>query len=131
MSAPATAGAVVVDVPASVRSLRLLRLAAAGLASDAGLDLEGVESARVAIDELSSVVMASGYYDRLVVSFERRDDGLHVWGSAEGGTGRSEPLQPDRIVEELLAVCAAEWHLGEGERGPTFWFRLDGGPRSA
>jgi hypothetical protein len=113
-----------VDVPAAPRSLRLLRLAAADAAAEMGLDVDGVESARIAVDELASVLLASGTWERLSVCFERLDDGLHVTGGVQGDASGRTGVRTDRIVEELLAVCVADYSVTDGD-APSFWFRLE------
>jgi hypothetical protein len=112
---------VVVDVPARPRSLRLLRLAAADAAADLDLDIDAVESARIAVDELSAIVLSSGPWQRLVVRFRTVDGRLRVEGEAFGPVG--EPGEPavDRVVEELLAMCVEEYGIGDG---PKFWFTI-------
>ena len=112
---------VVVDVPARPRSLRLLRLAAADAAADLDLDIDAVESARIAVDELSAIVLSSGPWQRLVVRFRTVDGRLRVEGEAFGPVG--EPGEPavDRVVEELLSMCVEAYGIGDG---PTFWFDI-------
>lgn len=121
-------GDVVLDVPATPRSLRLLRLAAADAAADMGLDIEGVEGARIAIDELASVLLATGTWSRLRVGFDRADDGLRVQGTVLEPQGEVTAPFADRIVEELLRVCVTEYRLENGDGstplGPTFVFRV-------
>lgn len=113
--------AVVVDVPARPRSLRLLRLAAADAAADLDLDIDAVESARIAVDELSAILLSIGPWQRLVVRFRAVDGRLRVEGEAFGPVG--EPGQPvvDRVVEELLTMCVEEFGIGDG---PKFWFEI-------
>jgi hypothetical protein len=112
---------VVVDVPARPRSLRLLRLAAADAAADLDLDIDAVESARIAVDELSAILLSSGPWQRLVVRFRAVDGRLRVEGEAFGPVG--EPVEPvvDRVVEELLTMCVEEYGIGDG---PKFWFDI-------
>ncbi|MEL7209054.1 MAG: ATP-binding protein [Actinomycetota bacterium] len=47
------------DVPADNRFLHIVRLTAAGAASEAGLDAAEVEDVKIAVDELCSIAMAT------------------------------------------------------------------------
>lgn len=115
---------VVVDVPARPRSLRLLRLAAADAAADLDMDLDGVEAARIAIDELGALLLGSGSFDRLVVRLVLEPGRLEVAGAASGGTNGSETPSVDRIVHELLDTCVDDWQVGVADGGPTFRFSM-------
>ena len=115
--------AVVVDVPARPRSLRLLRLAAADAAADLDMDIDGVEAARVAVDELGALLLGSGSWQRLVVRIEVTPGQLTVRGSTTGAAAPSS-VQVDRIVRELLDTCVDEWQVDDGGEGPTFRFSM-------
>jgi hypothetical protein len=112
------------DVPAQQRSLRLLRLAAADAAGDLGYGVDRVESARIAVDELCAILIEAGSGDRLDVSLIREDGLLTVEGSIATATSTAPEL--DRIVSELLDVCAKSWSLDVGES--RLVFRLVVGP---
>jgi hypothetical protein len=112
------------DVPAQQRSLRLLRLAAADAAGDLGFGVDRVESARIAVDELCAILIEAGSGDRLDVSLIREDGLLTVEGSIATATSTAPEL--DRIVSELLDVCAKSWSLDVGES--RLVFRLVVGP---
>ena len=115
--------AVVVDVPARPRSLRLLRLAAADAAADLDMDIDGVEAARIAVDELGALLLGSGSWQRLVVRIEVTPGQLTVRGSTTGAAAPSS-VQVDRIVRELLDTCVDEWQVEDGGEGPTFRFSM-------
>jgi hypothetical protein len=112
------------DVPAQQRSLRLLRLAAADAAGDLGFGVDRVESARIAVDELCAILIEAGTGDRLDVALIREDGLLTVEGSITTATATAPEL--DRIVSELLDVCAKSWTLDVGES--RLVFRLVVGP---
>lgn len=113
--------AVVVDVPAQPRSLRLLRLAAANAATELDLDIDGVESARIAVDELASLLLATGEWTRLVVTLRTDAACLDVRGEVLGAHGAVVAVQVDRVVEELLSTCVDQFELTDG---PAFRFRI-------
>jgi hypothetical protein len=126
---------VLLDVPASNRSLRLIRLAAADAAADLGFDVDSVESARIAVDELAALLFDTGDWARLVLRFERDDGVLRVVGHVSGLRGDQRPLQVDRVVEDLLGTCVLDHRVEDGGQpdGPPAadgpWFTCSIGRR--
>lgn len=93
-----------IDSPAESRSLRLLRLAAADAAAGVGLDLDRVETARLVVDELASLLIsASPSTARLQTCITRAERAVELEGSVPIFEGGNVPT-PDRIVTELLDV---------------------------
>jgi hypothetical protein len=113
---------VVLDTPARPRSLRLLRLAAADAAAELDLDIDAVESARIAIDEMAALLLATGEWERLVVTLRADDGCLEVRGGVHGLAGEQREVLLDRVVEELLRACVDSFELLEG---PAFRFTID------
>lgn len=101
-------GAVVLDVPADPRSLRLLRLAAADAAASLELDLDRIETARLVVDELASVVIGAlqGVPNARLRVCVVRGEGAPGEGVVElHGLADAHdlgPVEPDFIVRELL-----------------------------
>lgn len=126
---------VLLDVPASNRSLRLIRLAAADAATDLGFDVDSVESARIAVDELAALLFDTGDWARLVLRFERDDGVLRVIGLVSGLRGDPRPLQVDRVVQDLLSTCVLDHQVDNGgqSEGPLAaegpWFTCSIGRR--
>lgn len=124
------AATVLLDVPVDSRSLRLLRLAAADAAATAGHDVDRVETSRLVMDELASVLLGVGGGGRMRISITRGDGALLVF---EGSL--SEPpegsVELDFIVRELLdaSIGRPAWSFEDGERGPRF--RAEVAPRRA
>lgn len=118
---------VVVDVPAQPRSLRLLRLAAANAATELDLDIDDVESARIAVDELAALLLATGDWTRLVVTLRTDAACLDVRGEVLGPHGTVAEVQVDRVTEELLSTCVDHFELTDG---PAFSFRILAPPHS-
>ena len=118
--------AVVVDAPAQPRSLRLLRLAAADAAAEIGLDIDGVEAARIAVDEMAALLLATGQWSRLVVTLRTDANCLDVHGSVSGPVGEVTEVQVDRVVDELLGMCVDSFELLDG---PAFHFVIS--PKAA
>jgi hypothetical protein len=116
-------GVIRLEVPALRRSLRLLRLAVADAATGLAFTLDEVECARIAVDELASVLLASGPAERLVLTIDRGGPELAVAGRLIGGSGSAASPIVDTVVTELLAVCVDEHHLDDSGP-PSFDFRM-------
>ena len=123
--APASLGRdpdeVLLDVPARPRSLRLLRLAAADAAAGLDLDVDSVEAARIAVDELAAILLTSGVWTRLQVRLRTEGGVLRVHGEVTGLVGEAVDVQVDRVVEELLSVCVESFEVLPG---PAFRFSI-------
>ena len=112
---------VVIDVPARPRSLRLLRLAAADAAAGLDLDIDAVEAARIAVDELAAILLTSGVWTRLQVRLRTDGGVLRVHGTVSGLVGEAAEVKVDRVVEELLSVCVGSFEVLPG---PAFRFSI-------
>lgn len=124
---PTTANeAVRLEVPARHRYLRLVRLAAAGLAADLGFGTDAIEDLRVAVDELSAA-MIQGTEDgaQLAVTFRVADGALVIEGECPGT--HPDPLELHSIAAELLSILADDYAVSDepGHRR----FQLTKGPR--
>ena len=79
------------------------------------------------MDELASVLLATGTWSRLVVTLRRRAGGLRVDGCMTGpeeGDGTTRSVQVDRVAEELLSVCVDEFAVTDDP--PAFTFTMGG-----
>lgn len=116
-------------VPARVEHLRLARLAAAGVASGQGFDVDALEELRIGVDELAAaLVEAADDVTRLRVRFFPFDGTVEVRGQLEGGNVTEVPTL-HRVAEELLGMVADEYGIVSGETGPGFVLRKS--PRAA
>ena len=109
-----------VVVPAQTRFLRIARLTAAGVATDLGFDLRDIEDLRVAVDEMSAV-MIDGVDDSAELELRYSVDGDHLeieGRCAQGGT----PPEIHPVALELLSMTADEFRV-DGD-GSTRSFRL-------
>lgn len=120
------ADTVVVDAPASHRSLRLLRLAAADAATELDMDMDGVERARIAVDELAALLLGTGEWRRIVVTLRISGGRLEGHGEVRDALGDVRPVEVDPVVAELLATCVDDHELLDG---PAFRFTLVPAPR--
>ena len=101
-------------------------MAVADAAGDLDMDLDAIEAARIAVDELATLLLATAGWERLVVRIDHARGVLRVDGETTGHEGDVAEVQVDRVVQELLGVCVDEYGVADGS---SFWFRI--APRSA
>ena len=96
-------------IPARARYLRLARLTAAGIGGDLGLGLEAIEDLRVAVDEVSAILI-EGAVDgaELELVYRCVDEGLVIEGSCPN-PGAVPELHP--VARELLAMTADDYSV--------------------
>ncbi len=120
MNLTAPTGAVTVEVPADYSYLRVLRLTVSSLAADLSFDIDEIESARSAVDELASILIGSSDPRHgLVVSIHRVDDRIEVAGHVEVFGGRPAP---DPLVASVLDASTTSWSCGLTEDVAHFDF---------
>jgi serine/threonine-protein kinase RsbW len=110
-------------IPADARYIRLARLTAAGIASDLGFTLQGLEDLRVGIDEVCAVVI-EGCDDPeaiLALQYQADGDGLEVRGTCSWGAHADPELHP--VAAELLALVAQTYGVRRTEVGREFHLR--------
>jgi serine/threonine-protein kinase RsbW len=111
-------GPVDLTVPASSEHLRILRLVAASLAASLGLDVDQLDDLRIAVDELSSLLIEHappGCRLRLTLCSE---GGSLV---AEGGLTEDAPIAAiDSVSQLILDGLDVEWSCA----APSAAFRL-------
>lgn len=99
--------AVTIEVPAEYSYLRVLRLAVSSLAADLAFDIDEVESARAAVDELAAMLISVTELDhRLAVTIHTGIDRIEVTGSV--ATPRRVP-PPDHMVGAVLDASTTRW----------------------
>ena len=101
-------------LPPDPRLLRVLRLAASGVASLGAFDLQSVEEVRVSIDELGSALIAAGSGAQIDFSIELTATGLLVEGSTPLAPGAE--LLVDPLTDQILAAVTTthEWSSADG-----------------
>lgn len=112
-------------IPARSRYLRLARLTAAGIASDLGFTLQGIEDLRIAVDEACAILIEGCGTDEhgrheLDLHYGIVGDKLLIEGRSTCGAG--QPIEIHSVARELLEMTADEHevHLVDGGRA----FRL-------
>jgi Histidine kinase-like ATPase domain len=84
------------SIPAAPEFLRLARLAAADVASRAGLSYEDIEDLRIGVDELCHVLMAPGAeHQHLELTFTLLPDAVAVAGQGPPGASHHSVIQSD------------------------------------
>ena len=101
-------------LPPDPRLLRVLRLAASGVASLGAFDLQSVEEVRVSIDELGSALIAAGSGAQIDFSIELTATGLLVEVSTPLAPGAE--LLVDPLTDQILAAVTTthEWSSADG-----------------
>ncbi len=109
-------------LPADLGYIRLARLVASGVASGAGLDVDGVADFRIAVDELCATLMETTESD-VVLVFSVAPDGLRVSGSTTSTETR--PPDPDRmaLAQQILDVVADDYEYTTDDGRPLFRLR--------
>ncbi len=120
-----TTDAVMIHVPAEFSYLRVLRLTVSSLAADVEFDIDEIESARAAVDELASILIAAAdTEDGLSVTIRRHPDRLDVEGSA---TAARPAGPPDDIVSSVLNASTTSWSCGHQGEQVCFSFTCERG----
>lgn len=102
-------------IPAKSRYLRLARLTAAGIASDLGFSLQGVEDLRIAVDEACALLIEGceepGHDDghQIELRYRIAGDKLLIDGTSSCGNG--EPIEIHAVAQELLDMTAEEYEI--------------------
>jgi hypothetical protein len=92
------------SVPAQSRYVRLARLAAAGVATEAGFDVDGVEDLRVAVNELFALLVDDVEDASAVVELTFGVDGDVVSVDGERALDGPAPAVDDLALEILRVV---------------------------
>lgn len=107
------------ELPVDSRYIRVARLVASGLGAIAGLDVDGVDDLRIAVDELcAAIIDGSADGAELTVSYREVDGVLLVDGVCDDAS--SSPPELHAVARELLAMLADEYEFGVDGAGRTF-----------
>jgi serine/threonine-protein kinase RsbW len=102
------------SLPADNRFLRLARLTATGVATDAGFALEQIEDLRLAIDEACAVLLDDSASGELEITYRFRSDGTVEIEGQVSTTADSVDVHP--VAADLLAMTTDE-HVFESDSG--------------
>jgi hypothetical protein len=108
-----------ITIPASLPYVRIVRLAAGGVASRLGLDIDEIDDLRIGVDELASVLVERSDGSRLNVVLEVTDDAIHVSGSVPRGPLATGDALPE-LSEQILSVVLDHHEFGSVGNDLTF-----------
>ena len=95
------------SVPGSLEYVRVVRLTAAAVAARLGFDVEEIEDLRVAVDELTSVVIEAGRDREVTITFSNLGDTFVLEGSAPV----VEQPNLDDLTKQILVVVVDTFEL--------------------
>jgi hypothetical protein len=113
-----TDGEVHLVVPPHPVYLRAIRMVAADAAGRAELDVEETEDFRLAVDELSHVIMGST--DHSVIVTVTIEDGAVVARGSARRRSDAGPLRLNKLTERLVLALADSMSLDESEDQVSF-----------
>ena len=103
-------GLVRLELPIESQYIRVARLVASGLGASAGLDVDGVDDLRIAVDELCAALFEVGE-GPVELTFAIRNEEVEVTGRTE--TGALGAFEPARLVlsRQILDVACDDYSL--------------------
>ena len=107
---------VALTLPADPAVLRVARLAASGLASIGGFDLDEIEDVRIGIDELCTAMVAVAPGAPIGVNLRLEDRAIEVEASVDAPDGITEVLRANPLTDQLLNVVTDDhgWSWSQG-----------------
>jgi anti-sigma regulatory factor (Ser/Thr protein kinase) len=114
---------VTLTIPARTRYLRLARLTAAGIASDLGFSVQGIEDLRVAVDEACAVLIdgcADSNHKQHEVELHYLIDGDRLLINGVSHCGPGEPIDVHPVARELLGITSDEHEVFSTANGRAF-----------
>jgi anti-sigma regulatory factor (Ser/Thr protein kinase) len=120
---------VALTLPADPAVLRVARLAASGLASIGGFDLDEIEDVRIGIDELCTAMVAVAPGAPIGVNLRLDDRAIEVEASVDAPDGITEVLRANPLTDQLLNVVTDDhgWSWSQGRL--TAHLRKQSAPR--
>jgi len=97
-------------VPASREYVRVVRLAASGIATNLGFDIDELSDLRVAVGELANMALEVSTPGTLDVVFTVLNDELRVEGTIPAADGRAlEPIEP--LTRQILEGVVDDYSI--------------------
>jgi serine/threonine-protein kinase RsbW len=94
-------------IPAALEFVRIARLTASAVASRVGFDVEEIEDLRVAVDELSSILVDAASGDELALSFTPSANGIEIEGRTRVDVAHVPEI--DELTRQILAAVVDEY----------------------
>jgi serine/threonine-protein kinase RsbW len=101
-------------IPAALEFVRIARLTASGVASRVGFDVDEIEDLRVAVDELSSILVDAPGGEQLELAFTPSADGIEIEGRRPVDATTAPAI--DELTRQILAAVVDEYGV-ENESG--------------
>jgi hypothetical protein len=111
-------------VPAHAASIRLIRLTASGVASLAGLDVDGIDDVRIAVDEIGNALIESGDGSPVRVRFTWTGARLEIQGSTTRGTAELD-RERFELSRDILRAVADDHQLDLSGPEVRLWLRKE------
>jgi hypothetical protein len=107
---------VALTLPAEPEVLRVARLAASGLASIGGFDLDEIEDVRIGIDELCTAIVAVAPGASIGVNLRLEGRAIEVEASVDAPDGINAVLRANPLTDQLLNVVTDDhgWSWSQG-----------------
>lgn len=116
MSGAAPDAPLKLDMAADTALVRVARLAASSLATDADFDVDELEDLRLALGELvTAAIRATGGDGRVHLAFRVDELGISVRGRCP-----ARDLQIDEMAGAMLDRCVDLWQVDGVDDGATF-----------
>jgi hypothetical protein len=117
-----TARAIRLTAPAERGSVRLARILAAGVAADAGLNIDDTEDLRIAVSELVSLLVDGLEPDdsSIAVDFMPSPGEVVVEGHRPAVTGHPDTSDVDDLALEILRVVVDDHYFEADVAGRRF-----------
>ena len=96
-------------IPAALEFVRIARLTASGVASRVGFDVDEIEDLRVAVDELSSILVDAAGEGELHLAFTSGVDGIEIEGTAQVGSTHEPEIED--LTRQILAAVVDEYGI--------------------
>ena len=117
LDARATNDAVELTVPAALEFVRMVRLTAAAYADRLGFDIDEIEDIRVAVDELSSVLVESTNDGcTLTIRMASSAGSLHI----EGAVPANGAPTLDELTGQILGAVLDSYDVACADGAATF-----------
>ncbi len=103
--------AVRLELPVDTRYIRLARLVASGMGSTAGLDVEGVDDLRIAVDEMCAALFELARDGPVALTFMLNDSAVDVEGEAPAAPAARIDKERFALSEQILGVACDRYSL--------------------
>src|SRR6476646_1127077 len=109
MQATLRGEAVRLSLPASPDYVRIVRLAASGVAANLGFDVDELDDLRVAVGELVNLTLEACQPETLEVVFTIVGDELRIEGAAPAAEGRA--VEVDALTRQILGAFCDDYTI--------------------